>query len=215
MRVRKPYPMAVRGLVMLLMAASFWAVVGAHPAAATGVPVASATASGRAWPLQPPPRVVSRFQAPAGPYAAGHRGVDLAASVGQPVLSTGAGVVAFAGLVAGRGVVSVDHPDGLRSTYEPVAGTVGRGDVVSGGERLGAVSAAPGHCLPDTCLHWGLRRGEAYLDPLGLLDAAGRVRLLPLWAVARPVHAAPAPPVRAELTRATPAPDRGPLLARG
>ena len=39
--------------------------------------------------------------------------------------------------VAGRGVVSVDHPGGLRTTYEPVAATVARGDPVGAGAVLG------------------------------------------------------------------------------
>jgi murein DD-endopeptidase MepM/ murein hydrolase activator NlpD len=142
------------------------------------------------WPLAPRPVVTARFDAPPGPYAPGHRGVDLAARVGQEVLAAGAGVVSFAGPVAGRGVVAVIHPDGRRTTYEPVAPLVSAGEPVAAGEVLGRVSAAPGHCLPATCLHWGLRRDETYLDPLSLLGAA-LVRLLPVWT----------------------APDRGPLLA--
>jgi len=213
--------MAVRRVgILLLLTAVGWAGVGGHPVAASTGPVPSAAGSGWAWPLEPVPRVVSGFEAPAGPYSAGHRGVDLAASVGQPVLSAGAGVVAFAGQVAGRGVVSVDHPDGLRSTYEPVAGTVRAGALLSRGQRLGTVSAAPGHCLPDTCLHWGVRRGGVYLDPLGLVDAAGRVRLLPLWAMGgSPAPWAPGAWSRIGATppapRAAVSPDRGPLLARG
>ncbi len=39
----------------------------------------------------------------------------------------------------------------------------------------------PGHagCPDAACLHWGLRRGETYLDPMTLLRPA-RVRLLPM-----------------------------------
>lgn len=135
------------------------------------------------WPLEPRPPVLAPFAAPPGRYAAGHRGVDLAAAVGQPVRAVGAGVVAFAGQVAGRGVVSVDHPGGLRTTYEPVAATVRAGTRVGRGTVLGTVTAAPGHCLPGTCLHWGLRRGEAYLDPMGLVTGWAGVRLLPVRAV--------------------------------
>ncbi|HEX7187763.1 MAG TPA: peptidoglycan DD-metalloendopeptidase family protein [Actinomycetes bacterium] len=147
---------------------------------ASGTPHAVAQSGGWEWPLQPQPRVVAGFQAPPSPYAAGHRGADLAAGVGQPVLAAGGGVVAFAGPVAGRPVVSVVHPDGRRTTYEPVVARVAAGDRVSAGAVLGAVSAAPGHCLPATCLHWGLRLGETYLDPLALVGAAP-VRLLPVW----------------------------------
>ena len=89
------------------------------------------------------------------------------------MLAAGPGRVVFAGPVAGRGVVSVSHGD-LRTTYEPV---VPVGDVVQGGEVVGVL--APGHLPCGECLHWGLRRGEHYLDPLRLLRPA-RVRLLPL-----------------------------------
>jgi hypothetical protein len=129
------------------------------------------------WPLAPPPRVVAPFQAPAGPYAPGHRGVDLAGTPGAQVLAAGDGVVAFAGRVAGVGVVSVDHPGGLRTTYQPVTPAVVRGEPVTRGQVLGLLAGSGGHCPPAACLHWGLRRGATYLDPLALLGrVATRVR---------------------------------------
>jgi hypothetical protein len=180
--------MDLRQLIRLLMrasgplvAAGLLAVAGmvlALPAAA-----ANGTAAGWSWPLRPRPPVAAAFEAPAGPYAPGHRGVDLVAPAGSLVLAAASGTVAFAGRVAGRGVVSVDHPGGLRTTYEPVAARVSRGDRVSGGTVLGVLEAGPSHCPGRSCLHWGLRRGDTYLDPLALLGAA-RVRLLPVWGVA-------------------------------
>ncbi|XVV11535.1 murein hydrolase activator EnvC family protein [Actinoplanes sp. CA-131856] len=124
------------------------------------------------WPLSPA-TVVRRFDPPAQPWLAGHRGVDLSGSPGTPVSSAGPGTVVFAGELAGRGVVSIAHAGGLRTTYEPVSASVARGDVVAGGAVIGLLEA--GHAG----LHWGLRRGELYLDPLALLGL-GRVRLLPL-----------------------------------
>ena len=44
---------------------------------------------------------------------------------------------------------------------------------------MATVAATPGHCAPATCLHWGVLRGETYLDPLVLVGAV-RVMLLPL-----------------------------------
>ena len=107
------------------------------------------------------------------------------------MLAAGSGTVVFAGILAGRGVVSVDHPGGLRTTYEPVSPTVIAGDRVVRGQRIGTVQ--PGHlgCAVMACLHWGVLRrlseGAApdteqdtqYLDPLRLL-AGTRVRLLPI-----------------------------------
>ena len=144
-----------------------------------GVPT-TATAAPWGWPLAPRPAVAARFVAPAGPYAPGHRGVDLVAAAGASVLAPAAGTVAFVGRVAGRGVVSVDHPGGLRTTYQPVAARVSRGELVARGTVLGLLEPGPSHCPPATCLHWGLRRGTTYLDPLALLGPV-RVRLLPVW----------------------------------
>jgi murein DD-endopeptidase MepM/ murein hydrolase activator NlpD len=133
-----------------------------------------------AWPLLPVPPIATRFQAPEHVYGPGHRGVDLIGAPEQPVLAARHGTVVFAGPVAGRGVVSVQHDDGLRTTYEPVRPGVAAGAVVRAGDVVGLL--APGHpgCAPAVCLHWGVRRGRMeYLDPLVLLSPP-RVRLLPV-----------------------------------
>jgi murein DD-endopeptidase MepM/ murein hydrolase activator NlpD len=124
-------------------------------------------------------RVTRRFDPPPKPWLAGHRGVDLASSPSAVVRTAGPGRVVFAGQVAGRGVVSVAHPGGLRTTYEPISPSVAVDDEVAAGGEIGRlVSGHPG-CPEEACLHWGLRRGELYLDPLALLGL-GRVRLLPM-----------------------------------
>ena len=98
----------------------------------------------------------------------GHRGVDLAAGPGQPVLAVAPGTVTFAGAVAGVGVVVVDH-GAVRSTYQPVVARVEAGEQVQAGTVLGVVTTVGSHCLPASCLHLGARRGDDYLDPLRLL----------------------------------------------
>ena len=144
----------------------------AQPAA--GAPREPAVPGG-GWPLAGAPRVLRPFEAPAHRYGPGHRGADLAARVGTPVLAALPGRVAFAGLVAGRGVVSVDT-GGLRTTYEPVAAQVVAGDVVAAGDPLGVLTTGS-HCR-EPCLHWGLRSGEDYLDPLRTLRAGDGVALV-------------------------------------
>lgn len=150
------------------------------------------------WPLQPPPAVVEHFDPPATPYAAGHRGVDLSGRPGQAVRAALAGRVSYAGRLAGRGVVVVDHGP-TRTTYQPVAASVEVGAAVDAGAPIGRLEVAGSHCFPRACLHWGWLEGETYLDPLDLVGA-GPVRLLPLWReepVARPVthpYAGVAPP---------------------
>ena len=140
------------------------------------------------WPLQPEPEVVRPFDPPDSPYGAGHRGVDLLGAVGQPVLAALPGTVTYAGSLAGRGVVVVDH-GATRTTYEPVAATVAVGAAVGAGGPLGTLELPGSHCFPRACLHWGWIQGETYLDPLRLVGA-GPVRLLPLWRDA-PVSRAP------------------------
>jgi murein DD-endopeptidase MepM/ murein hydrolase activator NlpD len=100
------------------------------------------------------------------------------------------GRVSFASTLAGRGVVVVDH-GATRTTYEPVAASVHVGDVLARGQPIGTLELASSHCLPAACLHWGWRRGDAYLDPL-LLVGGGPVVLLPLWRD-DPVQRLPAP----------------------
>ncbi|MGW0503705.1 murein hydrolase activator EnvC family protein [Micromonospora sp. NPDC003241] len=131
------------------------------------------------WPVDGRPHPVRRFDPPPRPWLPGHRGVDLLAPAGATIRAAGTGTVLFAGMVAGRPVLSVAHPDGLRTTYEPVRADVTVGTSVSAGTALGTL--LPGHagCPEAACLHWGLRRGDDYLDPLALLGL-GRSRLLPL-----------------------------------
>ena len=142
------------------------------------------------WPLRPVPEVVEGFDPPSSTWGPGHRGVDLLGEPGQRVRAALAGTVSFVGLIAGRGVVTVDHGD-TRTTYEPVASTLQVGTPVDAGDELGRLGFAGSHCAPRACLHWGWLRGDTYLDPLGLVGA-GPVRLLPLdglpaAAVARPL----------------------------
>ncbi|MDN4172860.1 M23 family metallopeptidase [Nocardioides sp. SOB77] len=131
------------------------------------------------WPLQPEPAVVEHFDPPESAYGAGHRGVDLLGSPGQPVRAALPGRVTWAGTLAGRGVVVVSH-GATRTTYEPVTAGVPVGTVVAAGEVVGALELPGSHCFPRACLHWGWIEGETYLDPLDLVGA-GPVRLLPLW----------------------------------
>ena len=141
----------------------------AHEQPAPGAPV---------WPLSPAPEVVAGFDPPADHWGAGHRGVDLLGTAGQTVRAAQAGTVTFAGMIAGRGVVVVDHGT-TRTTYEPVEASVRLGDRVGPGDPIGRLERWGSHCWPRSCLHWGLIQGETYLDPLTLVGA-GPVRLLPL-----------------------------------
>lgn len=141
--------------------------------AAAGSPTASGAAFDLAAPL--PGRIVRGYD-DVGRFSAGHRGVDLAGRHAEPVAAAAQGIVHFAGLVAGRPSVSIDHGNGWRTTYLPVVASVARGDAVERGQRIGNLVA--GHCAAEVCLHWGLTDGAAYADPTAFLESPV-VRLLP------------------------------------
>ena len=160
-----------RGVVVVLVAAA----LGATPPAAADF--------GRLdWPLRPAPAVARGFDAPSPDWTAGHRGVDLPGSPGQAVYAAGEATVVFAGPLAGRPVVSLAHPGGLRTSYEPVRANVRIGQRVTGGTVIGALLPGHGGCRTAACLHWGAMWGPAsgaqYVNPLALL-ASTPVRLKP------------------------------------
>lgn len=130
-------------------------------------------------PVAGNPEVVRAFDPPEHRWLPGHRGIDLAAPVGAEVRAAAAGRVTFAGQLAGRGVMVVDHGE-VRTTYEPVTSVRRLGEDVGAGEVIGRLEPSHDCRRPaTTCLHLGLRRGEAYLDPAVLLGTPRPVRLLP------------------------------------
>jgi murein DD-endopeptidase MepM/ murein hydrolase activator NlpD len=161
--------------LLVTFLATLLCVLTAAPSSAETVP---APARQGVWPLSPRPQVLSGFDPPATTWGAGHRGVDLLGHAGQPVHASLGGTVTFAGTIAGRGVVVVDH-GGVRTTYEPVSASLAVGDPVGRGGVIGTLQRAGSHCFPRACLHWGLLRGDTYLNPLTLVGA-GPIRLLPL-----------------------------------
>ena len=191
-------------VIVLVLLAGCWLTAG--PALAGSVPAGPVLAGpvlGPAtwvWPVEGPRAVSRPFAPPASRYGSGHRGADLLSTPGAAVRAAGSGRVSYAGLLAGRGVVVVVH-GALRTTYEPVTSTVPVGAEVASGQPLGRLDAGHVGCAAPACLHWGLRRGEDYLDPVRLLQA-GPVRLLPLNGAA----ASGGTPARAPSTARVPAP---------
>ncbi|HEY4225410.1 MAG TPA: M23 family metallopeptidase [Pseudolysinimonas sp.] len=176
---------------MAALALLVGAAVGGSPevpaAAAPGGPNASVAGLGTAsppvaslgswaWPVSGAHAIARPYLAPAGPYAAGHRGVDIRSTDGAPVLAPAGGVVHFAGFVVDRPVLSIEHSGGLLSSYEPVTTTLVAGDRVSRGEAIGTL--LPGHCA-STCLHLGVRVDGEYVNPLLFLGGVGWSVLYP------------------------------------
>lgn len=130
------------------------------------------------WPVVPP-RLVRPYEPPPSPYAAGHRGIDLAAPPGVIVTAPADATVHFVGVVVDRPVLTLDHGSGVLSSYEPVdAPDLAVGDPVARGMPLGAVGAGA-HCS-GVCLHVGVRVDGEYVSPLLFFDRPPRSVLLPL-----------------------------------
>ncbi|MGF6835450.1 murein DD-endopeptidase MepM/ murein hydrolase activator NlpD [Paenarthrobacter sp. TE4293] len=168
MTLAKPF------LALMVTLAFAVGVLGA-PAPAAPDPAAV----GWSWPLSPKPAVLRVFDPPDKPWLSGHRGVDLGpAPDGGTVTAPSDGVVTFAGVVVDRPVVTIDHGQGLKSSFEPVSSELRPGDTVRKGQVMGSLE--PGHCGSTTCLHWGVRRGEAYVNPLEFVEDLRPSILLPL-----------------------------------
>jgi murein DD-endopeptidase MepM/ murein hydrolase activator NlpD len=134
-----------------------------------------------AWPVDGP--VIRGFDPPQGPYGTGHRGIDIGVEPGTPVRAAEDGVVAFAGPIGGSLFVSVDHADGVRTTYSWLSSVgVHRGGHVARGAILGSTGLGhPGVEPPH--LHFGARLGDTYIDPMTLLEprsVVGLIHLAPL-----------------------------------
>ena len=157
-------------------------------AAVSFVPVGVPPPQMWVWPLTPRHRVLAEFVAPATDYSAGHRGLDLAAdglaadglaaADGEPVFAVSDGVVAFAGVVVDRPVLSIRHAGDLASSLEPVTAVVSAGETVDRGQLVGHV-APGGHCS-GRCVHLGARLRGRYVSPRLFLGGIRRAVLLPL-----------------------------------
>ncbi len=154
----------------------------------TGHPIRGDRAAGD-WSEPVPGRVARGFVEPASRFASGHRGVDFAAPPGTPVRAAGPGTVSFAGSVAGSLHVVVAHQGGLRTSYSFLSRVdVVQGQAVTGGAVVGVAGGlGPDHTAG--VLHFGLRLGDRYLDPMILFrprDLTKLVRLVPAGERAKP-----------------------------
>jgi murein DD-endopeptidase MepM/ murein hydrolase activator NlpD len=109
-----------------------------------------------------------------------HNGVDFAAPVGTPIYASAAGVVKSAGDSGPCGnMVQIDHAGGLTSAYchmSRFAPGIHAGQHVESRQLIGYVGQTGRATGPH--LHFAIKRGEVYMDPLALkLDG---VRVVPV-----------------------------------
>jgi hypothetical protein len=171
-----------------------------------------------AWPVSGP--VIRSFEPPPDPYGPGHRGIDIGAPFGTELVAAEDGVVAFAGWVGGSLFISIDHEDGVRTTYSWLSAVlVEKGDSAARGQVIG--KTGQGHAeVPTPHLHFGTRIGNTYIDPMLMLErgsVAGLIHLAPLQqpqGVPRPVGSR-LEPKRSYNERSWMRAMRGPEAARG
>lgn len=155
---------------MLALVAALTFCSGGGPVTANPSQVGT-TSTRWAWPTGEPVAVLRAFDPPEQPWLSGHRGVDLKVKQGTPIRAVDHGTVVAAGTVVDRGVVSVRHPNGIRSTYEPLVTEVHVGEVVAAGQQIGVLQAhPPGSPHSPGSLHLGAKLdSNTYVDPLSLL----------------------------------------------
>jgi murein DD-endopeptidase MepM/ murein hydrolase activator NlpD len=178
-----PRPRRLRRALVVGAALVLVVIVVASPSAAhvrTVAPSAddrsAADASGWVWPVAGA-LVLQEYVPPAHAYAPGHRGIDLVVPDGAGVRAPADGVIAFAGMVAGRPVVTIDHGGGLVTTLEPVVSSHRVGDTVDRADAIGSLQTG-GH-VPPGAVHFGVRQSGEYVNPRLLLGGIPRAVLLP------------------------------------
>ncbi len=129
------------------------------------------------WPTDERRAIASAYRAPAHEFGAGHRGIDITTAPGAVIRAPADGTVAFRGTVVDRPLITIEHPGGYVSTFEPLSSELSPGDAISSGQEIGTV-AAGGHAAPGT-LHLGVRIDGAYMNPMLLFGAVPRAVLLP------------------------------------
>jgi hypothetical protein len=136
----------------------------------------AAQASPWRWPLEG--RVITPYANGSDPYASGqHRGIDVAAPVGAPVVAASAGTVTFAGPLGSSGLtVAVRTDDGFDTSYLHLSSiAVGAGERVASGAPIGQVGTTGRRSAAEPHLHFGVREAGSrfdYRDPLDLLPVA-------------------------------------------
>jgi hypothetical protein len=170
------------------------------------------------WPVSG--EVITPYRNGTDPYAQGqHRGIDIAAPVGTPVVAAAGGDVRFAGTAGSSGLtISVRTGDGYDTSYLHLSSlSVKAGARVSAGERIGAVGTTGTRSATAPHLHFGVRDAGTrhdYHDPLAFLPPPASAPAPEPPAAAPAPAPAPAPPAAAPVTvprtAPLPAPPRAP-----
>lgn len=148
-----------------------------------GVAQPSMPRASSAWtlPFSEPFTIRQGFAPPDKPWLSGSRGIWINIATEDPSLRSPCnGTVVFAGMLAGREVLSINCA-GIHSTFEPAISSLRIGEAVHRGQRIGEI--AP-HKQEDSQtrkgdLHWGAKVSRyRYINPLRMLQGHPRLKTL-------------------------------------
>ena len=136
---------------------------------------AAAPSADAAWVWPVAGKVITPYRNGTDPYAAGqHRGIDIAAPVGTPVVAATAGEVRFAGTAGSSGLtISIRTADGYDTSYLHLSSLVdprGRARLGGPAHRRRGITGVRSATAPH--LHFGVRDAGTrhdYHDPLAFL----------------------------------------------
>jgi murein DD-endopeptidase MepM/ murein hydrolase activator NlpD len=152
-------------------------------AAALLVPAISPFGSSWQMPFQTPHALVRPYLQPNSDYSAGHRGIDLAAELGEVIFAPADGEIRFSGKLVDRGVLSINHAGAMISELEPICSSLKPGETVKKGQPVGSLCKPDAgyktHCPRSECVHFSLRIAGAYASPQALIGGLNPSRLLP------------------------------------
>jgi murein DD-endopeptidase MepM/ murein hydrolase activator NlpD len=116
--------------------------------------------------------VSSRFGVRPDPFTGEsqfHKGLDIAAPLGSPIIAAAAGKVVFSGWAEGYGnLVTLDHGDGILTRYaHTAANLVNAGDDVAAGQEIALVGTSGRSTAPH--LHFEMHRNGQPIDPMQIV----------------------------------------------
>ena len=180
--------------------------------------VALVTPAHAAWVWPVSGDVITPYRNGTDPYASGqHRGIDIGAPAGTPVVAAAGGEVRFAGTAGSSGLtIGVRTSDGYDTSYLHLSSLAVRtGAHVAAGERIGMVGTTGTRSAAAPHLHFGVRDAGTrhdYRDPLAFLPPPPAARAPEPPPTAHAPVPEPAPPAAAPAPapHSQPAPRRAP-----
>lgn len=132
------------------------------------------------WPLEHEqdniPTILRHFEKPPAAWLAGHRGIDIEVQEHETVIAPAQGVIRYAGIIAGVPTVSIQHQEGVVSSYQPVQllPSLHIGSAITQRETFGIIALTQSSAMHCTqCLHWGVFMPEhppQYRNPMHYIE---------------------------------------------